>query len=238
MSPRNERTGRMSISEHVCDRGFIHDADLRKELAMTAYDKIIDHAKGSRHVAGVPRRITPEILAVCGTLGGESPPVYLPVTPAPGAFMARCYMNVEYCLDEGDEMRFGWLIWEMPGVFLTAEHHAVLERDGRLYDVTPQVHGETRVLFLPIDDPRSQPASIPNRYTPLVEHPLIREAVRLMEENQRIAGAGEYDSPRFRRNDEECATKLDDYFRLLLLRRQRAVKKVGRAKKKAARKRR
>ena len=89
---------------------------------MSTYQKMIDKAMTARHVAGVPRRITPEILAFCGTLGGEGKPIYLPVTPIPGALPAKCYMNVDVASREaGGVMRFGWLIWEMPAVYLTAE---------------------------------------------------------------------------------------------------------------------
>src|SRR3954453_22543901 len=109
---------------------------------MSTYDKLMHHAKGARHVAGMPKRIAPEIETFCAAINGDSEPVYLPVTPTPTAEPARCFRNVnEACQEAGGTLHFGWLIWEMPGVYLTAEHHAVVERDGRLIDVTPQVHG-------------------------------------------------------------------------------------------------
>lgn len=206
---------------------------------MNDYDRMIDHAKHARHVAGTPRRITPEILDFCATLDAGASPVYMPVTPEPFSLIAKCYMNViKACELAGGTPHLGWLIWEMPGVFLTAEHHAVVEREGLLHDFTPQGHGEARVLFLPIADAlREEPIYTPNRYMPLVQHELVLRAVELMEANQSLFAAGEFDTARFRRNDEESAKKLDDYLRLLRVRQERAAKKDERARKKAARKR-
>jgi hypothetical protein len=126
----------------------------------------------------------------------------------------------------------------MPGVYLTAEHHAVMERDGRLIDVTPQVHGESRVLFVPVAEGPEEPTFVPNRYMPLVQHDLVLRAVRMMDAKQTLFASGEFDTPQYRRNDEETARLLDEYFRVLQIREDRAQKKLARARKKAARKRR
>lgn len=202
--------------------------------------RMIDHAKGARHVAGTPRSITPEILAFCATLAEGTTPTYMPVTPEPFAQVARCYSNVlEACRVIGGRPHLGWLIWELPGIYLTAEHHAVVERDGHLYDVTPQLQGETRVLFLPIPDRLPEQATcMPNRYMPLADHELVRRAVRLIEANSSLFASGEFDSARYRRNDEETADCMDEYLRLIRFRKERAARKVERARKKAARKRR
>ena len=207
---------------------------------MNRYERMIDRAKGARHVARTPRGITPEILAFCARLDAGAYPAYLPVTPAPFAQVAKCYLNViEACELVGGTPHLGWLIWEMPGVYLTAEHHAVVEREGHLFDVTPTLFGEARVLFLPIADALpEEPTFTLNRYMPLVDHELVLRAVELMELNQSLCATGDFDSAQFRRNDEEGARKLDDYFHLLRVRQERAVKKIERARKKAARKRR
>lgn len=207
---------------------------------MNDYGRMIDNALHARHVAGTPRCITPEIVEFCSTLDAGATPIYMPVTPAPFAQFAKCYWNVTVaCQLVGGTPHLGWLIWELPGVYLTAEHHAVVERDGLLYDITPQVHDESRVLFLPIADPLPQkPVFTPNRYMPLVKHELVLRAVELLAENQAIFAAGRLNSVQYRRNDEEGARKLDDYFRLLHLRQSWAAKKAYRAKKKTARRRR
>ncbi len=207
---------------------------------MDDYRKLIDHAQRARHVAGTPRRITPEILAFCATLAEGATPTYMPLTPEPFAQVAKCYFNVlEACRLIGGTPHLGWLIWELPGIYLTAEHHAVVERDGYLFDVTPQVHGEARVLFLPIPHPLPEEATYtPNRYMPLANHELVRRTVRLIDANSSLFGSGGIHTPGYARNDEEAAGCMDKYLRLLRLRQERAAKKSERARKKVARKRR
>lgn len=207
---------------------------------MNDYERMIGNAKRARHVASTPRRITPEIHDFCVTLDAGASSIYMPVTPTPLARIAKCYSNVlDTCRLTGGTPHLGWLIWEMPGIYLTAEHHAVVEREGHLYDLTPQLHGEVEVLFLPIADALPVvPIYTPNRYMPLVEHDLVLRAVELMELNQLLWGAGKFNTTQFWRNDAECAKHLDDYFHLLKTRQGRTAKKSERARKKAARKRR
>jgi hypothetical protein len=206
---------------------------------MNDYIRMIEYATTTRHVAKTPRRISPEIESMCATLSQSTTPVFHSVAPRPNSLPAKCYWNVHMeCQEAGGTMRFGWLIWEMPGVYLTAEHHAVVERDGRLIDVTPQLFGETTVLFLPLEDRSEEPSNVPNRYMPLSNHDLVLRAVRLMEENQAIIAAGRFDSQPYRRNDEESARLMDEYFHVLQVRSDWEKKKLERSKKKAARKRR
>jgi SEC-C motif len=57
-------------------------------------------------------------------------------------------------MHEGGQIRFGWSIWEWPGVFVEAEHHAVYEPPSGppFLDITPSAHqGIWRRLFL-LDD--------------------------------------------------------------------------------------
>jgi hypothetical protein len=176
---------------------------------------------------------------MCAALGGSTTPVYLSVTPGPEALPGMCYRNVHVeCEDAGGTMRFGWLIWEMPGVYLTAEHHAVVQRDGRLIDVTPQVFDDSTVLFLPIEAGPEQPKYVPNRYMPLANHELVVRAVHLMEANQAIFAANGWNTPQYRRNDEESARLLDEYFHVLQVRSDWQKKKLERSRKRATRKRR
>src|SRR5205823_3692377 len=69
---------------------------------MNTYEKFMHHAKGARHVAGMPKRITPAIEAFCAAINGDAEPVYLPVTPTPTAEPAKCFRNVsEVCQEAG-----------------------------------------------------------------------------------------------------------------------------------------
>ncbi|MEE4210968.1 MAG: hypothetical protein V2I43_17095 [Parvularcula sp.] len=45
---------------------------------------------------------------------------------------------------------YGWAIWNLRGVYFEAEHHGVWEkRSGELVDLTPQMNGYKKILFLP-----------------------------------------------------------------------------------------
>jgi hypothetical protein len=99
-----------------------------------------------------PPKITSQILALCDDLGAIEP-LYLNVSPSPGARMGWCSANVlDRCRKEGGNPLYGWLVWEASGLYLNAEFHCVWQ-DGRdIHDITPTQEGETCVLFAP--DPR------------------------------------------------------------------------------------
>lgn len=72
--------------------------------------------------------------------------------------MADAYGLYGWCADgvlekvknDGGDIRYGWTIWEWPGVLLTAEFHAVwTDQSNALIDVTPKPHGEKQILFVP-----------------------------------------------------------------------------------------
>lgn len=98
-----------------------------------------------------PDAITHEILEFCREIDPTQEPVYIYVTPEDGQLILECLDNVERLVKErGGEIQHGWIIWEAPGYLLDAVFHAVWRSpDGDLVDVTPQMDGETRILFLP-----------------------------------------------------------------------------------------
>ncbi|WP_447763339.1 hypothetical protein [Sphingopyxis panaciterrae] len=50
---------------------------------------------------------------------------------------------------KGGEITYGWAIWHRPNLYFEAEHHAVWRNDlGNLIDVSPQLGGRKRMLFL------------------------------------------------------------------------------------------
>jgi hypothetical protein len=99
-----------------------------------------------------PPKITSQILALCDDLGALEP-LYLNVSPSPGARMGWCSANIlERCREKGGEPLYGWLVWEASGLYLNAEFHCVWQDGPDLHDITPTQEGETCVLFAP--DPR------------------------------------------------------------------------------------
>lgn len=81
-------------------------------------------------------------------LGGK--PQFVPVVEDRYGLYGWCSDGViEKIKHDGGLIRFGWTIWEWPGIFLTAEFHAVWgSPNGNLVDITPKPQGETRILFV------------------------------------------------------------------------------------------
>jgi len=206
------------------------------ELTMLPIDPE-EYFKNCAYVATVPKRISPAIRDFCKKLGATAP-VYVDMTSASDSLYARCFLNVaNHIADHGGEMQTGWAIWELPGVYLTAERHAVVKLGDRFIDVTPQPDGQRRCLFAATADSPEQ--STPSRYMPLADHSLIHRFVALSSRNQDILCRGQFGSFEFRRNDAEAAQCIHKYLAIVARRKtRRRSHDARRAKRKAERLRR
>jgi hypothetical protein len=102
---------------------------------------------GSSHET-TPTAITPEIISLSESLKAE-PPVYVSVVDDPYGMYGFCNLGVlQKIKTDGGSIRFGWNVWEYPGVYLTAEFHAVwVDATGNLVDITPKPARERRIVF-------------------------------------------------------------------------------------------
>ncbi|TFI58420.1 hypothetical protein E2493_09805 [Sphingomonas parva] len=98
----------------------------------------------------VPRELTPELLAFCGTISDEAP-CFVPSVPGTGAVLGSCFDNVAREVERsGGSIVHGWAIWHLRGAYYEAEHHGIWSTPGgELLDVTPQLNGAPKLLFLP-----------------------------------------------------------------------------------------
>ena len=98
-----------------------------------------------------PTRISTHITAFCKEIDPTKSPVFLPLQLDPQSKPDFCYENVRnYVALHAGDIQHGWIIWELPDVFLQAEFHAVrISPVGELIDITPKVDGENKILFLP-----------------------------------------------------------------------------------------
>lgn len=90
------------------------------------------------------------VVGHCRSISAEQP-VFLPFTRHDARHRAgACHLNVAHLVRErGGQAVTGWMIWES-ATLVDAEHHCCWRApDGVLFDVTPRVDGEDRVLFLP-----------------------------------------------------------------------------------------
>lgn len=102
----------------------------------------------------VPSQITNEILELCQQIGSSEQPRFVVTRVPRDALPNDCFPNVQKCIDrEGGRMHLGWAIWELPGVMVEAELHAVWERPvGEWVDLNPRPIKCDRILFLPHPD--------------------------------------------------------------------------------------
>lgn len=98
-----------------------------------------------------PRKLHRFVSELSRSLTGEEDARYVAVRPDPGAQPNECFFNVpQKIAKEGGAIQFGWCLWELPGLFIEAEVHAVwVSPQGEWLDVTPKVNHETKILFLP-----------------------------------------------------------------------------------------
>lgn len=130
-----------------------------------------------------PTALTTAILTFCRQVSQHNSQ-YLPVKPINGARYRDCYNNVRRKIQaDGGKILHGWCIWEEPRFFIEAEHHAIwVSPRGEMVDITPQITGETRILFLP--DPEKVWNRIPifNHRHALTTDPRMKEYFRLADE--------------------------------------------------------
>lgn len=71
----------------------------------------------------------------------------------------------------GGSQLTGWAIWEVPGIYIEAEFHAVWQRpDGQIVDITPRPIYFPSIAFLP--DPKRQYVG---RQVDNIRQPLVRD---------------------------------------------------------------
>jgi hypothetical protein len=98
----------------------------------------------------VPRSLTSKLLEFCASIAPREP-VFIPSVPIKRAMTSFCFDNVaQKVREKGGSITYGWAIWHMPDLYFEAEHHAVWRNKlGNLIDVSPQMGGRKRLLFLP-----------------------------------------------------------------------------------------
>ena len=141
-----------------------------------------------------PITVSSAIVALCHQLSPGEKPIYIAITPASGSECGYCFQAVLSQIDRtGGRMQTGWAIWEWPGVYIEAEHHAVYQPPSgpSWVDVTPSsTPGESRRLFLPDDaatyDNCAKALRRDNERRPLTNDPHVREFCELAAERTRI----------------------------------------------------
>jgi len=147
--------------------------------------------KSGKHAGTVPKAITPQVRSFAEKHGNDLQ--YVPLRPQPFARHHECYGNCDLTRQLfGGDMVLGYSIWNTKELFLSSEHHCVWRQpNGELLDVTPDLSGGNRILFVPVRDigPDEDAQSIieeiivngdTGTFFVLVESPLIEKAVNVL----------------------------------------------------------
>lgn len=98
----------------------------------------------------LPRSLTPSLLSFCASISSGKP-AFIPSISIKRSVTSFCFDNVARKVrTSGGAVAYGWAIWHLPGLYFEAEHHAVWRNKlDNLIDVSPQLGGHKRLLFLP-----------------------------------------------------------------------------------------
>lgn len=98
-----------------------------------------------------PALIDRNVMQFCKEISPTEKPIFLIIKPQGWSRLNYCNKNVERMIQLfGGELVLGYKIWYVPCLYIEAERHAVWRTtDGELVDITFNIDGETRILFLP-----------------------------------------------------------------------------------------
>lgn len=115
-------------------------------------------------------------------------PFLVPVRPSPTAAVDDCYFNArEEAARAGGEAVFGWAIYEWPGVFVEAIHHAVVKVGQTYVDVSPNDDGW--IYFIPdsaAPNDYNKQKGFDNKRKALTDDPLVHQFLAQAAEKTRL----------------------------------------------------
>jgi hypothetical protein len=144
--------------------------------------------------ARTPAAVTDRIRQLCEQISSGVEPIFIPITPGVGCAPLDCFGCVRRKVEmDGGRIQYGWAIWEWPGVFVEAEHHAVYEPEAGppWLDITPSADPQIRRrLFLPdnaaVYDFENEGVLRDNIRVALCDEPLIQQFFDACAERSRI----------------------------------------------------
>ncbi|NNG59795.1 zinc chelation protein SecC [Sphingomonas paucimobilis] len=118
----------------------------------------------------------------------DQPLVYVPYEERAGARQSSCFSNVQTAVaEDGGSAVHGWMLWELPGAFIEAEHHALwLKPDGSLVDITPKADGEQVILFVEDAAAAYTGKYIDQKRFPAFGNRLARDFIKVQSEMERL----------------------------------------------------
>lgn len=153
--------------------GFIH--------MLTLLNKI------SKGELTTPPTIDQDVSSFCVYLRSSQLPIYIPVQPYSWSRVNCCDLNVRKAVNEsGGVPVFGFRIWSIPKLYIEADLHCIWQKsDGMLVDITPNIDGENRTLFLPEPKLKTVRLRFKGDKPRLALHPSLQAAVAMMTEREK-----------------------------------------------------
>lgn len=123
--------------------------------------------------------------------GGQ--PAYVEVSPLANASTNDCFIHVpERVKADGGSQMLGWALWELPGIFVEAEAHAVWHQPtGQYLDIAPKNSATARVFFLPDPKLRFEGRQINNLRKPVISDAAITAYLDTFTEEFNFLNRGE-----------------------------------------------
>lgn len=133
------------------------------------------------------------VLKLCAEVDAASAPKYVPCKPAIGAPPSECFPLVAGKVAEaGGQFVLGWAIWELPGILVEAELHAVWQTpEGQLIDISPRPINFAAITFLPDSKGLSYERQVDNVRHPLSADPKVLRLIELYSEQFALLNEGD-----------------------------------------------
>lgn len=123
-----------------------------------------------------PIKITSDILRLCSEIDSTTTPLFVQVAPVAGVRYGYCLTDVPLFAEKnGENIQFGWIIWECPRVALEAEFHTCLINPGNgLIDIVPKPDNEKTILFLPDSQRVYEHKPVSSKHKALIDNDYTR----------------------------------------------------------------
>ncbi|MCZ7555770.1 MAG: SEC-C domain-containing protein [Bacteroidia bacterium] len=140
-----------------------------------------------------PLLISDAILGFCRKIVPGEEPIYVDVRPVKDGERMDCFPIVEKWIEKkGGCAAYGWLIWELPTVYVEAEFHSMWEsEDGTLLDLTPKIFGCNTVLFLRDRNMRYENKQTDNIRLALMDHAAVHTLLAMAAREFEIMNRGD-----------------------------------------------
>ena len=132
------------------------------------------------------------VLTFCDGVVKGSQPVLVRCDPVADQELDDCFVTVDQQVaSSGGAPVLGWAIWEVPGVLIEAEFHAVWQQpEGTLLDISARRLRFDSITFVPDPGARYAGRQVDNVRVPLNSDPRVRQFIYLCQRRFELENTG------------------------------------------------